>query len=50
MQRAISLMHAYEIKMLLNLPLIVSVLTIKIFCNVKTLIMLMLFLEQACGH
>jgi len=47
MQRAISLMQASEIKMLLNLPLIILVLTIKILRNVKTLIMLMLFLEQA---
>ena len=39
-------MHASEIKMLLNLPLIILLLTIKIFRNVKTLIMLMLFLEQ----
>jgi len=46
MQRATSLMHASEIKMLLNLPLFISVLTIKTFRNVKTLIMLMLFLEQ----
>jgi len=38
MQRATSLMHASEIKMLLKLPLIVLVLTIKIFRNVKTLI------------
>jgi len=42
-------MHAPEIKMLLILPLIILVLTIKIFRNVKTLIMLMLFLEQARG-
>jgi len=48
MQRATSLMHASETKILLNLPLIILVLTIKIFFNVKTLIMLMLFLEQAC--
>jgi len=41
MQRAISLMHTPEIKMLLNLPLIILVLTTEIFCNVKTLIMLM---------
>jgi len=47
MQRATSLMHVSEIKMLLNLPLIILVLTIKIFRNVKTLIMLMLFLDQA---
>jgi len=32
---------------LLNLPSIILVL---IFVNVKTLIMLMLFSEQACGH
>jgi len=43
-------MHASEIKMLLNLPLIILLLTIKIFRNVKTLIMLMLFLEQARGQ
>jgi len=43
-------MHAPEIKMLLILPLIILVLTIKIFRNVKTLIMLMLFLEQARGQ
>jgi len=43
-------MHATEIKMLLNLPLIILVFTIKIFRNVKILIMLMLFLEQACGQ
>jgi len=47
MQRATSLMHASKIKMLLNLPLIILVLTIRIFRNVKTLIMIMLFLEQA---
>ena len=47
MRRATSLMHASEIKMLLNLPLIILLLTINIFHNVKTLIMLMLFLEQA---
>jgi len=47
MQRATSLMHASEIEMLLNLPLIILVLTVKIFRNVKTLIMLMLFFEQA---
>jgi len=50
MPRATSLMHASEIKMLLNLPLINLALTIKIFRNVKTLIMLMLFLEQAHGQ
>jgi len=33
--------------MLLNLPSIILVLTIKIFRNVKTLIMLMWFVEQA---
>jgi len=36
--------------MLLNLPLIILVLAIKIFRNAKTLIMLMLFLEQARGQ
>ena len=50
MRRATGLMHASEIKMLLNLPLIILVLTIKIFRNVKTLIMVMLFLEQARGQ
>jgi len=40
MQRATSLIHTSEIKMLLNLPLIILALIIKIFCNVKTLIML----------
>jgi len=40
-------MHASEIKMLLNVPLIILVLKINIFRNVKTLIMIMLFLEQA---
>jgi len=43
-------MHASEIKMLFILPLMILVLTIKIFRNVKTLIMLMLFLEQARGQ
>ena len=41
-----SLMHISEIKILRSLPLIILVL---IFVNVKTLIMLMLFLEQAAG-
>jgi len=50
MQRATSLMHASDIKMLLNSPLIIVVLTIKIFLNVKTLIMIMLILEQARGQ
>jgi len=40
-------MYTSEIKMLLNLPVIISVLTITISRNVKTLIMLMLFLQQA---
>jgi len=44
MQRAASLIHSSEIKLLLNLPLIPLV---PIFVNVKTSIMLMLFLEQA---
>jgi len=43
-------MHASEIKMLLNLLLIILVLTIKIFRSVKTLIMPMLFLEQDRGQ
>ena len=43
-------MHVSEIKIVINLPLIILVLTIKIFCNVKTLIMLMLFLKQAHGQ
>jgi len=51
MRRATGLMHASEIKMLLNLSLIILVLTIRIFRNVKTLIMLiMLFSEQARGQ
>jgi len=40
-------MHASEIKILLELP---SVILVLIFVNVKTLIMLMLFLEQARGR
>ena len=47
MQRATRLMHTSEIKILLNLPSIILVL---IFVNVKTLIILMLFLEQARGR
>jgi len=47
MQRATSLIHTSEIKSLPNLPPIILVL---IFVNVKTLIMLMLLLEQACGR
>jgi len=43
-------MHASEIKMLLNLPLIILVLTVKIFRPVKTLVMIWLFLEQARGQ
>jgi len=50
MRRATSLIHTSEIKVLLKYPLNISVLTIKIFCNVKTLIMLMLFLKQAGGQ
>jgi len=45
-----SLIHASEIKMLLNIPLIILVLTIKIFRNVKKLITLMLFLKQSRGQ
>jgi len=47
MRRATSLIHTSEIKILLNLPLIILVL---IFVNVKALTMLMLFLEQTRGH
>jgi len=47
MRRATGLIHTSEIKILLNLPSIILVL---IFVNVKTLIMLMLFLEQARGR
>jgi len=46
MRWATCLIHTSEIKILLNLP-ITLVLT---FVNVKTLIMLMLFLEQARGR
>jgi len=45
-RRATCLIHTSEIK-ILNLPLIMLVL---IFVNVKTLIMLILFLEQARGR
>jgi len=44
MRRATNLIPTYEIKISLNLPLIILVL---IFPNVKTLIMLILFLELA---
>jgi len=40
-------MHTSEIKILLNL---LSIILVLIFVNVKTLIMLMLFLEQARGR
>jgi len=46
MQGATSLIYTSEIKVLLNLLSIISVL---IFINVKALIMLMSFLEQAHG-
>jgi len=46
MRRATSLIHASDIQNLLNLP---STIVVLIFVNVKTLIMLMLFLEQARG-
>jgi len=50
-QRATSLIHTSEIKMLLNFRLIILVLTIRMFRNVKTVIMLMImlmvFLKQA---
>jgi len=44
MWRATSLIHTSEIKILLNLPSIILVL---MFVNVKTLIMLISYLEQA---
>ena len=47
MQRATSLIQTYEIKILLNL---LSIILVLIFVNAKTLIMLMLLLEQARGH
>jgi len=47
MRRANSLMHTCEVKNLLNLLLIILLL---IFVDVKTLIMLKLFLEQAHGR
>jgi len=43
--RTTSLIHTFEIKVLLKLPSIILVL---IFVNVKTLTTLMLFSEQAC--
>ena len=47
MRRATSLVHTCEIKILLNLP---SIILLLIFVNVKTFVMLMLFLEQARGR
>jgi len=47
MRRATGLMQTSEIQILLNLPAIILVM---IFVNVKTSIMLMLFLEQAHGR
>jgi len=47
MPRAISLIYTSEIKILLNLP---SFILVWIFLNVKTVTMLMLFLEQARGR
>jgi len=46
MQRGTSLIHTSEMKLFLSLPSIILVL---IFFNVKTLIMLMFFLQQAYG-
>ena len=46
MRRATSLIHTSEIKILRNLPSVIAVVT---FVNVKTLIMFILFLEQARG-
>jgi len=50
MQRDTNLIKTSATKMLLNLYLIILVLTIKIFRSVRTLITLMLFLEQARGR
>jgi len=47
MRRATSLMQTNGIKILLNLP---SIILVMISVNVKTLIMLMLFLERARGR
>jgi len=47
MRRATSSIHTSEINVLLSSPAIILVL---IFVNVKTLIILMLFLEQARGR
>jgi len=47
MRRDTSLIHSSEIKILLNL---LSIILVLIFVNVKTLIMVMLFLEQARGR
>jgi len=47
MRRATGLIYTSEIKVLLNLPSIILVL---MYVNVKTLIMLMLFLEQTHGR
>ena len=45
MRKATSVIHTSETKSLLNLPIIL----VLIYVNVKTLIMLMSFLEQAHG-
>jgi len=47
MRRATGSIYTSEIKVLLNLPSIILVL---MYVNVKTLIMLMLFLEQTHGR
>jgi len=47
MRKATSLIHTSAIK---NLSNSLSVILVLICVNVKTLIMLMLFLEQACGR
>jgi len=50
MQTATGLLQTSETKFLLNFQLIILVLPIRIFRNVKTLVMVMLFLEQARGQ
>ena len=47
MRRATTAWYTFLVKNLLNLP---SVILVLIFANVKTLIMLILFLEQASGR
>jgi len=46
MRRATSLIHTSELKRLLSLP---SIILLLLFVNVKTLIMLTVFLERPAG-